>query len=199
MARFTVAWALALCLVAGANAKNTKLHIGDPAPVWQNLPGVDGKTHSLSDLKDKDVVVVVFTCNHCPVAVAYQDRIIDFARKYAGPDSKTALVAINVNNIAADILPKMVERAQEKSFNFPYLYDETQQIGHAYGASVTPEFFVLDRDRKVVYMGAMDDNRHADRVSVNYLEPAVQAAQKGEKPTQTESKPVGCSIKYGQR
>jgi peroxiredoxin len=199
MARFTVALAVALCLVAGVNAKNTKLHVGDPAPAWQNLPGIDGKTHSLSDLKDKDVVIVVFTCNHCPVAVAYQDRIIDFVRKYAGPESKTALVAINVNNIAADTLPKMVERAQEKSFNFPYLYDETQQIGHAYGASVTPEFFVLDRDRKVMYMGAMDDNRHADRVTVNYLEPALQAALRGEKPTQAETKPVGCSIKYGQR
>src|SRR5262245_12100427 len=106
---------------------NSQLNVGDPAPAWTDLPGVDGKKHSMADLK-KDVVVVVFTCNSCPVAVDYEDRIIEFAKKYAAADGKVAVVAINVNTIPEDRLPKMQERAKEKGFNFPYLYDETQKI-----------------------------------------------------------------------
>jgi peroxiredoxin len=188
--------ALGLAGPAQAGKFNRKLNIGDAAPVWAGLPGVDGQSHSLADFKDKDVVVVVVTCNHCPVAVAYEDRIIDFAKKHAGPDSKVALVAINVNNLEADKLPKMKERAQEKGFNFPYLYDESQRVGRDYGASVTPEFFVLNKERKIVYMGAMDDNQNSPKV--NYLEPAVAAALKGEQPAQTETRARGCGVKYEQ-
>src|SRR4051794_33476421 len=89
---------------------NRKLDIGRPAPVWSDLPGTDGKSHSLAELKDRDVVVVVFTCNHCPVAQDYEDRIIEFATKHAGPASKVALVAISVSRLAEDQLPKMQER-----------------------------------------------------------------------------------------
>jgi peroxiredoxin len=184
---------------ARAGEYNRKLNVGDAGPAWQSLPGVDGKSYSLADLSDKDIVVVVFTCNHCPVAKAYEDRIIDFARKHAGPDSKVGLVAINVNNIAPDRLPKMRERAQEKGFPFNYLHDESQKIGRAYGASVTPEFFVLNKDRKVVYMGAMDDNMNTDEVKNHYLEDAVQAALGGRPPAKTETRGRGCSIKYEDR
>ena len=144
--------------VAEAGKYNETLNIGDPVPAWKDLPGVDGKTHSLADLKDKDVVILVFTCNSCPVATDYEDRIIALAKKYAGADAKAALVAINVNKIDEDRLPKMKERSDAKGFPFPYLFDESQQIAKSYGAITTPEFFVLDRDRKVVYMGGMDDN-----------------------------------------
>ncbi|MBV9121986.1 MAG: thioredoxin family protein [Planctomycetes bacterium] len=182
---------------AEAGKYNRKITIGQQAPAWENLPGVDGKTHSLSDLKDKDVVVMVITCNHCPVAQAYQDRIIAFAKKYTeDPNSKVALVAINVNNIPEDRLPQMKERAREKGFPFPYLYDQSQKIGHEYGASVTPEFYVLDKDRKIVYTGAMDDSMNPSEVTVNYLEPAVEAALKGEKPATTETRARGCGVKY---
>jgi peroxiredoxin len=187
---------LALHNPAQAGKYNKKLHLGDAAPAWVGLPGVDGQSHSLSDLKDKDVVVVVFTCNHCPVAVAYQDRIIDFAKKHASPNSKVALVAINVNNIDPDRLPRMKERAEEKGFTFPYLYDESQRVGRQYGATVTPEFFVLNKERRVVYMGAMDDNRNPAKVKANYLEPAVEAAVKGESPATGETRAFGCSVKY---
>src|SRR5438270_12527563 len=125
MFRFAIPALVALGMVAGsshAGQFNRKLSIGDAAPAWSSLPGVDGKTHSLADLKDKDVVVLVITCNHCPVAVAYEDRIINFAKKYAsGSDSKVGLVAINVNKNETDSLPRMKERAKEKGFNFPYL------------------------------------------------------------------------------
>lgn len=175
---------------------NDKLKIGDPAPAWEGLPGVDGKKHALADLKDKDVVVVVFTCNSCPIAVIYEDRIIDLAKKHAGPQGKVAVVAINVNTIEEDRLPGMKERAKEKGFNFPYLYDETQKIAKDYGANYTPEFFVLNKERKVVYMGAMDNKTNPTEATINYLEPAVQAALKGAKAKPEETLARGCRIRF---
>jgi peroxiredoxin len=137
------------------------------------------------------VVVVCITCNHCPVAVAYEDRIIAFAKKYA---DKVDLVAINVNNIAADKLDKMTARAKEKGFTFPYLYDPSQKIARELGATVTPHFFVLNKDRKVVYIGAMDDDQESPKV--NYLDPAVDATLKGEKVEKTKTNARGCGIVY---
>ncbi|MBI3462844.1 MAG: thioredoxin family protein [Planctomycetes bacterium] len=187
-------------LVAAATIRageyNQMLNYGDAAPAWSNLPGVDGKQHSLADLKDKQLVVVVFTCNSCPVAVDYQDRIIAFAKKHAGPNDPVAVVAINVNKIEADSLPRMKERAEEKGFPFPYLFDETQKIARDYGATYTPEFFVLNKDRKVVYMGGMDDSSNPATVTTNYLEPAVAAALRGEKPATVETVARGCTIRY---
>jgi len=192
----------ALCLTASlvsAGEYNQVLSIGDKAPAWTDLPGVDGKKHSLADLKDKDVVVVVFTCNSCPVAEDYENRIIEFATKHAGPEDKVALVAINVNTIEADRLPKMKERAEKKKFPFPYLYDETQAIGRQYGATFTPEFFVLNKAREVVYMGGMDDSSNAEKVTKHYLTPAVEAALAGSRPEVTETVAIGCRVRYARR
>jgi peroxiredoxin len=179
-----------------AGKYNAVLNIGDPAPAWEKLEGVDGKRHSLADLGDKPVVVVVFTCNSCPVATDYEDRILAFTKKYAGPAGKVALVAINVNRVPEDLPPKMRERAEAKGFDFPYLYDETQKVGRAYGAAFTPEFFVLGKDRKVVYMGGMDDSSNAEMVKTNYLEPAVEAALAGKSPEAPEAPAIGCRIRY---
>lgn len=175
---------------------NSVLDIGDAAPEWKDLEGVDGKRHSLSDLAQKDVVVVVFTCNSCPVARDYEDRILDFSKRFAGPEGKVGLVAINVNRVAEDLLPKMKERAEARGFDFPYLYDESQQIGKAFGAAFTPEFFVLDRDRRIVYMGGMDDSSNVNSVKSAYLVPAVEAALAGQKPDVAESPAIGCRIRY---
>jgi peroxiredoxin len=179
--------------VQGQGKFNKKISVGSSAPTWSKLPGTDGKKHSLSDLKDKDVVVMVVTCNHCPVAVAYEDRIIDLTRKYG---SRVGVVAINVNSSEEDRLPKMIERAREKGFNFPYLYDESQDVGRAYGASVTPEFFVLNKERKIVYMGAMDDSISPQNVKTSYVEPAVDAALKGSTPAVSETRARGCGVQY---
>lgn len=190
---------LALTLLttqAFAGKYNQVLSIGDKAPAWSDLPGVDDTKHSLSDLKNKDAVVVVFTCNSCPYAVDYEDRMIEFAKKHAGPDGKVGLVAINVNRVPEDRLPKMKERAEQKEFPYPYLYDETQKIARDYGAIFTPEFYVLDGERKVVYMGAMDDSSNPEKVTKNYLEAAVEAALNGELPAVTETGAVGCRIRY---
>ena len=196
--RYTLAVCITLLAAAPALAGkyNEVLNIGDPAPVWTDLEGVDGKRHSLSDLADKEVVVVVFTCNSCPVATDYEDRILAFSKKFAGPADKVGLVAINVNKVAEDRLPKMRERAQAKGFDFPYLYDDTQKIGREYGANFTPEFFVLNRGRKIVYMGGMDDSSNAATVKVNYLEPAVEATLAGKAPETAEAPAIGCRVRY---
>ena len=187
---------LLLAMPARAGKYNAVLNIGDAGPAWTDLEGVDGRRHSLSELADKQVVVVVFTCNSCPVATDYEDRILAFSNKFAGPEGKVGLVAINVNTIPEDRLPQMKDRAAAKGFDFPYLYDESQAIGKAYGAAFTPEFFVLDRDRKVVYMGGMDDSSDPDQVQHLYLEPAVEAALAGKAAETSEAPAIGCRVRY---
>src|SRR5262245_35025033 len=181
---------------AGPGKFNKVLAPGDKAPAWVNLEGTDGKKHSLADLKDKDFVVVVFTCNSCPVASDYEPRILAFVERYAKPESKVAFVAINVNTAKADALPAMKERAQKKMFNFAYLFDPTQEIARKYGAMFTPEFFVLDRDRKVIYTGAMDDKIPPSDPKSAYLEDAMTAALAGKSIEKAEtSAAAGCKIK----
>src|SRR5271155_4754223 len=121
-----ICW-LSAALCAQAGQFNSVLNIGDPAPAWKDLPGVGGKRHSLADLADRDLVVVVFTCNSCPIASDYEDRIIAFAKKYCGRGQKAALVAINVNTVEEDLLPHMKERATSKGFPYPYLFDQSQK------------------------------------------------------------------------
>jgi peroxiredoxin len=181
------------CSAAQGGEFNSQLDVGQKAPAWKKLPGVDGKRHSLADFDKAKLVAVVFTCNSCDVATDYEDRIIEFAKKHEG---QVAVVAINVSMKPADDLPHMKERAREKKLPYPYLFDETQAIGKAYGANYTPEFFLLDGDRRVVYMGSMDDSTYANRVQENYLEAAVDAVLKGEPPAVAETAPRGCRIRY---
>lgn len=184
---------------AGANAQSKsteqkKLAVGDTAPAWEGLAGVDDQKHSLGEHADAKAVVVVFTCNHCPVAKAYEDRIIGIAADYQ--DKDVDVVAINVNNMDADKLPKMKERAEEKGFKFDYLYDPSQAIGRAYGATVTPHAFLLDGERKVVYIGAIDDNMNPEKAATHYLRDAIDAVLAGKKPEPALTKPMGCGIAY---
>jgi peroxiredoxin len=176
---------------------NPKLSINDPAPIWENLPGVDGKEHSLANLDEAKPVVIAFICNSCDVATDYEDRIIAFAEKH---QEEAVVVAICASAKPADALPRLRERAERKKFPFAYLHDKSQQIGQAYGANYTPEFFLLSPgkpgERRIVYMGGMDDSTYADQVKSNYLEPALAAALNGEEPTVKETAPRGCRIKY---
>lgn len=182
---------------------NQVLNIGDPAPAWVDLPGTDGRTHSLADLPSEEFVVVVFTCNSCPVARDYEDRIMEFTRRYAG---RASMVAINVNTIAEDRLDKMIERATAREFNFPYLFDESQQIARRYGATGTPEFFLLSRAsggdgaatsaRTILYMGAMDDHSTTTQVTKQYLVDALEAALAGKQPPVGETYAHGCRIRF---
>src|SRR5438067_7572156 len=141
--RTFVAFALvALCVPA----YSAELEIGTHAPEFKALPGVDGKEYSLPDMKDTKVVVVCFTCNRCPVAVAYEDRFVEFSKKYSSKGVK--FVAINANRKTEDIAA-MKTRAEEKGFNFPYVIDKSGKLATEYGARVTPHIFVHDQSRNV--------------------------------------------------
>lgn len=161
------------------------------------LKSVDNKMYSMADYKDAKGFIVVFTCNHCPFAVKYEDRIIDLAKKYKSKGY--VLLAINPNDPAAqpeDSFELMQKRAKEKKFTFPYLFDEGQKIYPQYGATKTPHVFLLDKNLVVKYIGAIDDNvEDASEVKEKYLENAIAALEKGEEPTPNTTKAIGCSIK----
>jgi peroxiredoxin len=181
---------VALSLVAlCAPAYSAELEIGAHAPEFKALPGVDGKEYSLGDMKDAKVVVVCFTCNICPVAVAYEDRFVEFSKQYAGKGVK--FVAINANRRTED-LAAMKTRAEEKGFNFPYVFDKTGKLATEYGARVTPHIFVLDQNRNVAYVGAFDDDQN--NPSKKYVTDAVESLLAGKKVETTKSKAFGCGI-----
>jgi peroxiredoxin len=179
---------------AADEATNQGVAVGQAGPAWTGLQGVDDKTHSLDEYADAKLVVVVFTCNHCPVARAYEDRLLELANDYQ--DKGVQVVAINVNNIDADKLPAMKQRAADKGFNFPYLYDPSQQIGRDYGATVTPHAFVLDQDRNVAYMGAIDDSQNPSNVTQQHLRDAIDALLAGQTPEMASTEQFGCGIQY---
>lgn len=178
-----------------AGEYNPVLDIGDVVQPWENFTGTDGKSHSWADHKDKKSLIVVFTCNTCPYAVDYEDRIQKLAKKWESND-QVALIAVNSNLIEEDSLEAMKERAKSKSFSYPYLKDEKQKLGKAWGATRTPEFFVLDKQRKVVYMGALDDDTKPSEATVNYVNQAVEATLAGKNPDVSETVAIGCNIRY---
>ena len=173
------------------------IDIGRYAPDFR-LPGVDGRQHGLADFADKKVVILAFTCNHCPAAIGAQDRIISLQREY-GPKG-VQVIAINSNEEIGhptDDFAHMVERAKEKGFNFPYLRDKSQDVAKAYGAQRTPHFFVLDADRKVTYTGRMDDNPYEEgKQKTRELLDAVEQTLAGRKITVEPTDAIGCNVKW---
>ena len=181
-------------LAARGSFAADKLNIGDPAPQWTGIVGTDDKPHALADYKDAKAVVVVFTCNHCPVATAYQERLVALQKDYK--DKGVQIIAICVNKGPADDLEAMKKRAESAGFNFPYLCDPTQQVGRDYAATCTPHVFVLDKDRKLAYMGAIDDNMHADKVEKHHVRAALDALLAGKTPETPTTRQFGCGIHY---
>jgi len=175
-----------------------KLKIGSPAPSFHALPGTDGKNYSLADFKDKKVLVVVFSCNHCPYVQAYEDRMIAFQGDYS--PQGVQLLAINSNetvNYPEDRFEEMVKRAKRKGFNFPYLRDDDQSVATSYGATHTPEFFVFDERRTLRYHGKMDDNyKSPSSVKAHYLRDAVDALLVAKLVPEPETYSIGCTIKW---
>ena len=173
--------------------------VGDKAMDFK-LKNIDGKMVSLSDYTDAKGFIVIFTCNHCPYAVKYEDRIIDLDNKYKSRGYP--VIAINPNDpevVPEDSFENMQKRAKQKGFNFPYLLDEGQEIYPAYGATRTPHVFILEKDEQdlyVRYIGAIDDN-YGDPSSVEkkYVEDAVDALLAGKPVDITSTKAIGCSIK----
>jgi peroxiredoxin len=178
---------------------NPDRSIGDVVPAWADLVGTDDRRHGWADVADRDAVVVVFTCTSCPYAVDYEDRLNALAERHAGPQSRVAVVAINANRIAADALPAMKARAAVKHFLFPYLFDESQAVARSFGAVRTPECFVLDRERRIVYMGALDDATDPAKVTRRHVDEAVDAVLSGRPVAVPETPPVGCQIRYERR
>jgi len=169
--------------------------VGDPAPTFTDLIGVDDKKHSLDEFKDAKAVAVVFTCNKCPVAKFYEDRLNAYQKDYA--DKGVTVVAINVNNAEEDKLPAMKVRAEEKGFTFPYLYDESQKSAREYNAEVTPHVFLLDSERKLVFKGPIDDSPEDEtKVTKTFLRDATDAVLAGKPVEIPEEKAAGCGIQY---
>ena len=176
-----------------------QLKPGDKA-VDFSLKNVDTKTVSLSDYADQKGVILVFTCNPCPFAKAYEQRIIDLHKHYA--EAGYPVVAINPNDddiSPDDTFEKMKQRAVEKQYPFPYLKDETQDVYRAYGATRTPHVFLLQNKNgifEVAFIGAIDDNAMDPRaVSERYVDQAIRALETGEEPDPAQVKAIGCTIK----
>jgi peroxiredoxin len=185
---------LSLASMTEAGKFNRRLSAGDPAPGWSDLVGIDGKPHALADY-DSKLLIVIFTCNQCPVATGYQTRIKQLASNFA--DRGVSFVAINANPGKGETLEKMSQRSKKAEFPFDYLKDESQAVAKSYGVRTTPTYFVLDADRKIVYLGALDDNaKSADSVERHYLRDAIEAALAGRKPDVTETRSTGCLITY---
>lgn len=182
-----------------AGAYNPDRAIGDVVPAWKDLRGTDGRLHSWHDVADRDAVVVAFTCNSCPYAVDYERRIDDLARKHAGKDARVAVIAINSNLIPEDSPEAMKRRAEERGFSFPYLFDASQEVAKSFGAVRTPEFFVLDRERRIVYMGGFDDATKPADVKKRHVEDAVEAVLAGREVAVKETAPVGCLIRFDRK
>lgn len=191
-----------LFLVSAFHVKNPisdGYKIGDVAEDF-SLKNIDGNWVSLSDYKDAKGFIVTFTCNTCPFAVMYEDRIEALNKKYA--PKGYPVIAIMPNNTEVkpeDALPEMKKRAVEKGFTFPYLIDEGQKVYPKFGATKTPHIYVLEKTKKgniVRYIGAIDDNhKDASAVKAKYVENAVDALLNGEEVQLKETKAIGCSIK----
>ncbi|MBC7774525.1 MAG: thioredoxin family protein [Phycisphaerae bacterium] len=171
--------------------------IGDTAQDF-NLKNVNGKNVSLTGIKNAKGYIVVFTCNHCPYAKAYEQRIIDLHKKYAPLGFSVVAISSNDKDLVPDdSFDNMKKLAKKKKYPFPYLYDETQAVAKNYGATRTPHVYVLDKDRVVRYIGAIDDNSEEPSLAKEkYVESAVDALLKGQEVAVKETKAIGCGIKW---
>ena len=172
------------------------IQIGSLAPGF-NLKATDNNFYNLSSFSDKKLLVIMFTCNHCPFVKAYEDRLIQIQKDYS--DKSVSLVAINSNetiNYPEDTFEKMQIRVTEKYYNFPYLRDEDQSVASSYGASFTPEIFVFDIDRKLRYHGRIDDNKDSDNITSSDLRNALDELLSERAVTSSETHGIGCSIKW---
>ncbi len=197
MKKLMFMFAFAVTALSMVSAQGYK--VGDKATDFR-LKNVDGNYVSMSDYQDAKGFVVIFTCNHCPYAVAYEDRIIELDKKYK--PKGFPVIAINSNDPAAeprDSYELMQVRAREKGFTFPYLFDDGQKVYPVYGATRTPHIYLLNRvgsDLVVAYIGAIDDNyRDASAVEEPFLADAIDALLAGQKPDPDFTRAIGCTIK----
>lgn len=195
----SVIFSFTLALVLSAQG----YQVGDVASDFK-LKNVDGKMVSMADYSDAKGYIVIFTCNHCPYSIAYEDRINEINKKYE--PMGYPVLAINPNDPAlspGDSFDNMVIRAKEKNFTFPYLFDENQTVFPKYGATRTPHVYLLNKTNegnKVAYIGAIDDNHQdASAVSDKFLEDAIEALRNNKQPDPNFTKAIGCTIKVAKK
>ncbi len=191
---------MALFLMIAFKPGNAGYNVGDKAKDFK-LKNVNGKMVSLADYKSAKGFIVVFTCNHCPFAKAYESRIMDLDKKYASQGFPVIAISSNDKDAVPEDAPdKMAARAKEKNYTFPYLFDESQDIAKTYGAAKTPHVFILTKkgaDLKVEYIGAIDDNSDdATKVKTKYVENALTEIMAGKPVTTSTTKAIGCTIKW---
>jgi peroxiredoxin len=177
---------------------STMLPLGTPAPDFK-LMNVDGREVALADFAGKPALLVMFMCNHCPFVIHVADQLAQLASEYMARG--VAVVGINSNDTAthpADSPERMVAEAEERGYQFPYLFDETQDVAHEYRAACTPDFFLFDKDRKLVYRGQLDDSRPGNGVPVTGkdLRAALDATLAGATPVSEQRASLGCNIKW---
>ncbi|MBT8386787.1 MAG: thioredoxin family protein [Ignavibacteria bacterium] len=174
-----------------------KLKLGSLAPDF-NLIGVDDKKYSLNSFADKEALIIIFSCNHCPYVKAYEGRMKQLQEDYA--NKGVTVVAINSNdavNYPEDSFEEMKKRAESESFNFFYLRDDDQSIAKAYDATHTPEIFLFDKERNLAFHGKIDDNwQEPDKVVNNYLRDALNELLEGKEISVPETFTIGCTIKW---
>lgn len=179
-----------------AEASTRGISPGDTAPEFE-LPDTEGTKYNLSGNDGAQATVVVFTCNHCPYALAWHDRILSVARDYSGRGVR--FLAINSNDAErypADSYEAMQKRVREEQWPLPYLHDESQDVARAFGAKVTPDVFVLDAEGKLRYRGAPDSDYSDPSHNASWLRDALDAVLAGREPDTRETDPVGCSVKW---
>jgi peroxiredoxin len=181
-----------------ARTPSTMLPLGTKAPDF-SLVNVDGRTVSLADFNGAPALLVVFMCNHCPFVKHLAAALAQFAQEYM--QKKVAVVGINSNDVAsypADSPEQMVHEAEDQGYTFPYLYDETQGVAKVYRAACTPDFFLFDRDQRLVYRGQFDSSRPDNGVPITGadLRAAVDAVLAGKKPSDKQMPSIGCNIKW---
>lgn len=181
-------------------AEQYKLQIGDPAPAFEGLKGVEGTTYSLDDFSDAKALMVVFSCNHCPYVQAYEGRMQQVYEDYK--DNGMAMVAINSNDASQypeDSFDEMKKRAKSQGLTFPYVRDKTQQVAEAYGAQCTPHVMIFDEDRKLAYQGRYDDEKDDPEAGkAKDVRAALDAILAGEEPGEPVTRAFGCSIKWAE-
>ncbi len=167
-------------------------------PIDFSLPGIDDKTHKLSDYRDSQFIAIMFSCNHCPYVVASEREYVEIQSKFE--DKEFQLIAISSNetvNYPQDSFENMKKRGQEKKYNFPYLFDESQKIARNYGATRTPEIFLFDSERKLVYHGRINDNpKFPDQITRHDFQIALDELTSGKEISMPQTVPIGCTIKW---